>query len=61
MAQDRGLVVITGASRGIGRALARRFEEAGHPVLAVARTPAGGEGAVAADLARRDGVAAVVA
>ena len=44
MAQDRGLVVITGASRGIGRALARRFEEAGHPVLAVARTPAGGEG-----------------
>ena len=61
MAQDRGLVVITGASRGIGRALARRFEEAGHPVLAVARSPADGEGAVAADLASQDGMAAVVA
>lgn len=61
MAQDRGLVVITGASRSIGRALARRFEEAGHPVLAVARSPADGEGAVAADLASQDGMAAVVA
>lgn len=32
-----GLVVITGATRGIGRALAARFSEAGHPLLLVSR------------------------
>ena len=63
MAEDRGLVVITGASRGIGQALVRRFEAAGHPVLAVARSATGGTGAaetLPADLTRREGVAAVV-
>lgn len=32
-----GLVVITGATRGIGRALAERFSQAGHPLLLVSR------------------------
>jgi short-subunit dehydrogenase len=31
------VVVVTGASRGIGRALARRFAEAGHDVALIAR------------------------
>ncbi|MDA5557645.1 SDR family oxidoreductase [Shimia sp. MMG029] len=33
----KGLVVITGASSGIGAAMAQRFSEAGHPLLLVAR------------------------
>ncbi|SMX69509.1 Short-chain dehydrogenase [Brevibacterium sp. Mu109] len=32
------LVVVTGASRGIGRALAEGFADAGHPVLVTARS-----------------------
>jgi NADP-dependent 3-hydroxy acid dehydrogenase YdfG len=32
-----GLVVITGATRGIGRALAERFSQAGHALLLVSR------------------------
>ncbi|GAA6167970.1 SDR family oxidoreductase [Sessilibacter corallicola] len=34
---DKPLVVITGASAGIGAALAKRFSEAGHPLLLIAR------------------------
>ncbi|MBO9475902.1 SDR family oxidoreductase [Shimia sp. R11_0] len=33
----KGLVVITGASSGIGAAMAQRFSEAGHPLLLLAR------------------------
>ena len=35
--QTKPLVVITGASSGIGAAIAKRFSEAGHPLLLVAR------------------------
>lgn len=34
---DKPLVAITGASSGIGEAVARRFSRAGHPVLLMAR------------------------
>lgn len=52
------LVVITGASRGIGRALARRFSKAGHALLLISRHEAEADdlpGAmhVAADVADR--------
>ena len=36
-ALDKPLVAITGASSGIGAAVAQRFSEAGHPLLLVAR------------------------
>jgi uncharacterized oxidoreductase len=66
MAEFKGLVVITGASRGIGGALVRKFDEAGYPVLAVARTPAeaqesGTVATLAADLTRQTGLAQVMA
>lgn len=35
--ENKGLVVVTGASSGIGAAIAQRFSEAGHPLLLVAR------------------------
>ena len=34
---DKKLVVITGASSGIGAAIAQRFSEAGHALLLLAR------------------------
>ena len=37
MTQSQPLVVITGASSGIGAAIAKRFSEVGHPLLLVAR------------------------
>lgn len=37
MKEKKELVVITGASSGIGAAMARRFSEAGHPLLLLAR------------------------
>jgi 3-oxoacyl-[acyl-carrier protein] reductase len=49
-------VVVTGASRGIGRGLARRFAEVGCRVLVVSRNLAEAE-AVAAEIAAKGGVA----
>ena len=40
MSKHKGLIIITGASRGIGLALVNRYLTAGHPVLAVARSTA---------------------
>ena len=34
---NKPLVIVTGASSGIGEAIARRFSEAGHPLLLLAR------------------------
>jgi NADP-dependent 3-hydroxy acid dehydrogenase YdfG len=34
---NKGLVVITGASSGIGEAAARSFSQAGYPLLLLAR------------------------
>jgi len=34
---DKPLIVVTGASSGIGRAVAQRFKERGHPLLLLAR------------------------
>ncbi len=51
-------VIVTGASRGIGRALARRFAEAGCAVALVARDE-GPLAAAAAEIARATGVRAV--
>lgn len=44
------LALITGASRGIGRAMARRFAAAGIPVAAVSRTLRPGDGALEGSL-----------
>lgn len=35
--RTRGLVIVTGASGGIGAAIAKAFSDKGHPVLALAR------------------------
>ena len=35
------IVLITGTTRGIGRALVKRLVELGHPVVGCARSPAG--------------------
>jgi len=51
--------VVTGASRGIGRAVARRLADAGLRVVTVSRSPAGHEH-VAADLADPHAAAAAV-
>lgn len=55
----RGLAVVTGASSGIGRALAERLSREGYELICAARDaarlPAGGK--VACDLSSRDGVA----
>lgn len=58
----RRAVLVTGAASGIGRAIAAAFEQAGHDVLAVDRTPSGdGPGApFAADLLDREANRAAV-
>ena len=49
-------VVVTGASKGIGRGIALRFARAGCAVLVVSRTFAEAD-AVAAEIARAGGIA----
>ena len=48
VAHLKPMVVVTGGSRGIGLAIARRFARAGHPVTIVARDGAALEAAAAA-------------
>ncbi|CDZ77562.1 short chain dehydrogenase [Legionella massiliensis] len=38
MKNKKALVVITGASSGIGKALALKFSEEGHPCLLISRS-----------------------
>jgi carbonyl reductase 1 len=51
------IAVVTGANRGIGRAIARQLTTAGVEVLAAAREP--GAGDVTLDITRRDQIAAL--
>ncbi|MEM5493537.1 SDR family NAD(P)-dependent oxidoreductase [Hoeflea sp. AS16] len=64
MTKHGELIVITGASRGIGLALVNRFLDAGFPVLAIARDTASTKAhdnltTLDADLAGRAGIARV--
>lgn len=57
---QRRACVVTGGSSGIGEAVCRRFREAGHAVISVARRPSALEGlvgSVLADLAVEGGAA----
>ncbi|MDN5893389.1 MAG: SDR family NAD(P)-dependent oxidoreductase [Nocardioides sp.] len=64
MTEQNHLAIVTGASRGIGRAIARRIASAGIPVAAVSRTLRPGDGSLAGSLEetvqmiRQDGGAA---
>jgi 3-oxoacyl-[acyl-carrier protein] reductase len=53
-------VIVTGASKGIGKGIARRFAEVGCNVMVVSRTLADAE-AVAAELAQAGGITAACA
>ena len=55
---DNGYALITGASAGIGKALAERFADQGHDLILVARRQAELE-ALAARLAHEHGIDAV--
>lgn len=57
------LAVVTGASAGIGRAIAERFLRSGHRVLSLARRPCPVDGieSVLVDLGADSGVAAAIA
>lgn len=64
MSKHNGLIVITGASRGIGLALVTRYLDAGFPVLAIARDTASMQPrdnltTLDADLAGRAGITRV--
>lgn len=54
-------ILVTGGTRGIGLAIARRFREAGGRLLVTARHAAGDPDCVAADLSGRSGTDAVIA
>ena len=54
-------MLIAGASRGIGQAVAAHYESAGERVLSVSRTPSPHGTWIEADLARQDGIDTVIA
>ncbi|MCW2516661.1 MAG: family NAD(P)-dependent oxidoreductase [Mycobacterium sp.] len=56
---DGRRAVVTGGSKGAGAAVAERLRSAGASVTVVARHVAAADGAVAADITTREGVAAV--
>jgi NAD(P)-dependent dehydrogenase (short-subunit alcohol dehydrogenase family) len=58
MSGSRHCAVVTGASRGIGRAIARRLASAGLPVAAVSRTLRPGDGELSGSL---EGTVALIA
>lgn len=62
-ARTQDLAIVTGASAGIGHAIAARFVDAGHRVVSLARRPCPNPAvdSVLVDLATREGVTAAIA
>jgi 3-oxoacyl-[acyl-carrier protein] reductase len=64
VSKDSGIVrraLVTGASRGIGAAIAKRLAAAGHPVIVNYRRDADAANAVVADIQQKGGEAVAVA
>lgn len=59
MSHDLKTVVVVGASRGIGAAVAQHFDQRGHRVWSVSRSPAVAGRWVQADIAGPEGIGAI--